>query len=595
MKALSDYWAQEELRGGGADQAARLALVLRAVQATVRVIDTTVPPLTVEWATAEGHAHTKPTQLTSYTDLRRNRMVINPGPVLAGNLSMAEEIDICGGFGMHEASHSMYSRAPYETLLVRDEKGKEHPAVTPLRVASTLLNIVEDVRIEGLTGTAYPGTRAYFTKALGWMWDTHRDIWPKRYGPKLSDKLQAVIGICKWPTEVATIFTHKSFAPEVPWWTAWQDDYLAGRVDAKTTIERGIEHLGCKDEMDKMREEEEAAEKAGESIRRLLDRLEKEGVKGTVMICLNERGEAEVLSGDAADQVNKLVREGLIEHKTVITAQGAANVPLHISRPEETPQSRRSYVGRPDATVQQMKNALVFRQGAPEYDVKLLETGRLDEEELWRYGPPWASASERDYRVFSDHLTETKPNAELSLLVDLSGSMYGTNLENAQRLAQQFVWAVAEMRTVKTKVFGHTGDNEGTWVDLYRIWEPGDPLSRLGLISTLPHSNNYDGHAIAWCVKELMERGEANDQRVLIVLSDGLPHGSGYGNAAAMKHMRQVCLWAQRAGVSVLQIALTSDLKPNEQEAMYGPSRWIGYQSDEQLPRDLSRLLSSVV
>jgi nitric oxide reductase activation protein len=149
------------------------------------------------------------------------------------------------------------------------------------------------------------------------------------------------------------------------------------------------------------------------------------------------------------------------------------------------------------------------------------------------------------------------------------------------------------MSNVTTKIFGHTANVTGSRdCQVYRLWEPGDPMSRLGLINTLPHMNNYDGYAIASVAKDLMERGEPDEQRVLIVLADGYPQGTGYGGGEGMKHVKMVDDWARRNGVEVIQIAIDYALDAGRQSAMF--KQWIPYEDDMSLPRKLEALLAKL-
>ncbi len=81
-------------------------------------------------------------------------------------------------------------------------------------------------------------------------------------------------------------------------------------------------------------------------------------------------------------------------------------------------------------------------------------------------------------------------------------------------------------------------------------------------------------------------------QKIVVVLSDGLPSGAGYGGAPAAAHVRRTVKWAERQGVTVWQIAIDPhDIRPEEQESMY-PGSWIGYESDARLPKQLTALMS---
>jgi hypothetical protein len=601
-RALSSIWAGSSHRAVQAASTVeqRLALAIGPVRSIVRVIDSHVPAMQVDWAKVGQDAKGRPLSM-SYTDFRGGRVAINPLPILHGNLSdMGEAIDIEAGFGLHEASHGEESRDRFEDLLdnveIRraspglDPVVREVPAFRPMKVAVHLWNLVEDVRIEAETGRKWPGSRPYFRKVLDWVWQ-HRPVEIKSFASsKIEDRMKVIFVACRFPEKMNAWRSIPAFdTTEIDWWQAWQGDYLAGRTDVRETVKRGLDHLALDEktakELKEMQAAEEKEEAAGERARAQLDRLLKEGF-GDLPVCITGDGDIVPLSAAQAEAVDQLIREQLVSVKPLFTDNNNQCAEVRITKPEETADSRRSYIGKPTALVEALRTALVFRQEKPEWDLKLQKSGHLDDEELWRLGTG-------DVRVFSEHVIEHRPEVALGVLVDMSGSMAGPHLRTAQRLAQTSLWAFHDAEGIETRIWGHTGDLAGaSGSDIFRLWEPGDPMSRLGLVTSLPHGDNYDGFAIAYCVSQLREVPQA--QKVLIVFSDGYPAGEGYGGPTAQRHMRHIVDWAERQGVAVFQIAIDDVLRAQDQEAMFGPGRWIPYSTDARLPRDLGRLLDRV-
>lgn len=558
---------------GTSDEAARLAIALGAARSTIRVIDRSSPPMAVDWAGG-----------ISATDFTHGIIHLNPDPVLKND---PDALDLVAAFGMHEASHSQESRSRWRSLMRPGPDGTEVPAFEPLRLAAWLWNLVEDVRIEAATSRRWPGFRRYFTLLVEWLWGHQETPFMERpyAGGKMEDKLALVFATCRFPGRVAY---DSDRAVEAAWWHAWQAAYLDESVDTETTIRSALDHLredeDAAAELDQMAADEQAEREAGEKLRRQIERLIAEGIKGAPMPCAPGEVHKVRLDSQTAQQVKQLIAEHLEQHVTIIAAQGAANPPLRVRRPTEDASSRRAYVGPPSGEVAAMRDGLVFRASAPEWTEKLLKAGEIDDEELYRLAAG-------DERVFSQRVIEAKPDVLLGLLVDLSGSMHGEKLAIAQRLAQVFVWSLHDAEGVETRVWGHTANTDEDEADVFRIWEPADPMSRLGLISSLPHMNNADGHAIAYCARQMMDREQP--EKVLVVLSDGLPHAHGYGNEAAMAHIRTVCRWAASRGVRVIQIAIDpDDLRPEDQNAMFGDGNWVGYTDQASLPRHLAGVLA---
>lgn len=585
-RSLSSWWAATSHRSLGAttDLAKKLAIAIVPVRSIIRVVDDHVPAMSVEWS---------PTEL-SFTDFKNNNIKINAAPFKEG-MPDAKALDISTGFAMHEASHGKHSRVRYQDLIVKDENGDEQFAFTPMRIAAWLWNVVEDVRIEYRTSKEWPGFADYFSALLDWLWDqqdkapvTSTEEKEESRTPGLDKQLKTVFMANRFYDRWTERLPAEE-EPEIEWWHAWQQDYLNEVTDVRETIQRGLDHLRLDEEsakeMDEMAAQEEAERKAGEELREQLDRLMAEGF-GKIVICASggdREASTEVIDAETAKKIAQMVKEGLIEMRVLVTGHGVSNPPMFIRKPLETVASRRSYVGAPDAKADALRTALVFRPSDPEYDVKLLRSGHIDDEELYR----WRM---KDYRVFSERVIENKPDVFMGLLVDMSGSMYGEKLATAQRLAQLFVWALHDQEGVRTEVWGHTGDESGTaTVELYKLWELGDPLTRLGLINTLPHNNNYDGHAIAWCINQMRDAPE--EQRVLIVLSDGQPSGQGYGGQPAFTHMRGIVEDARRRlNVEVIQVAIDGALDIEHQRRMFGDAV-VPYKTDGDLPKQLARLM----
>jgi hypothetical protein len=586
---LSSWWSKDftgSYGSWGDNKTTKLALAMKAIRSVIRVVDDTLPQMTVKWSDSETGE--------SYTSFNERVIVVNPKPITAGKLDDGAAIDVCTGFALHEASHSQHSRKPYETLTKPTE-------LSPMQIAGLLLNVAEDVRIEAETSKEYPGFSEYFQRVLSWVWDEYKEF-PKSYGPDLQSKVNTMILACRWEENTRKKLTAKldpAFPTEIDWWTKWRDDYLNGVYDSRVTVEHGLEHLREKTEdekaagkesqsgaeMDQMSKDEEAMKKAAASLKDFIDKAIEQGRKlGKGMVCVSDNNDKDALNREQARKVQQLVDENLETDKPTVPAPSGMSVPpIHIRHPLEDGESRRLFIGKPAPILQKLKAALVFRQELPRYDDRLLKEGQIDDDELWRFGA-------KDYRVFHEERVVNRPKVQLGMLVDMSGSMLGgRKLQTAQELAQLLLMSAKDMDGVSPVVWGHTGDNGQVQCTIFRIWDQGEPVTRLGLISSQEHGNNYDGFAIDWCAKQLINRGDADEQRVLLVLSDGYPAGSGYGGAQAELHMRQVGDWAARQGVSVIQIAIDEAVRPERQAAMF--KEWVQFTNMGELPRKLAKLL----
>ena len=554
---------------GESDDAVKLAVILQAVRTPIRVIDQTVPPMTVRWSTSD----------ISYTDFRTHAIHVNGEPALNADLTDVERANICTGLAMHEASHSQ------ETRGVKDEA----LGLTPPKLAMWLLNVLEDCRIEARTTDRYPGFASYFQDALDYYWDKSiRDLFPKEYGPKLTQKMNVGLAIIRWQRKLADLdMSHPSFSGETEWWTAWRDSYLDGSVKARDAVVAGIAHL-------KPEEEEEGGGEKGEEGE---GKGPESDVDAAAPSCVShmgvDKGYASLGDVEAAERLAD--EEFHIDEVTIKESRRGADMKVNVSRPLLDEEARREFIGKPSGILARLRAALLFRQELPAYAMRLEKEGAIDDDELYRFGMG-------DYRVFRKDVIAQHPKVQMTLLIDMSGSMSGrvptatgsrlSKLTIAQELAQLFIAALEAMPTVETRVFGHTGDVRDDDTEIYDLWRAGDPHERLGLISSLEHIQNYDGYAIEWCAKEILDRGDEDEQRVIIVMADGWPEGTGYGGARAQEHVRKVVEWADKKRIKVIQIAIDAGMDGERQSRMF--REYIPFKDFETLPRQLGKLLAKL-
>jgi cobalamin biosynthesis protein CobT len=372
------------------------------------------------------------------------------------------------------------------------------------------------------------------------------------------------------------------YPDEWKWWTEWNAAFANDASNLKERVEVALAHLRAateeekqkgqgkpnpeaegeesgqaSDEMDEQSErEEQMGHSLDQAIKDFLDRMQIDE------FCAHD---SEPIDGLDADHVKRLVEEELTkEDIEVKTPNGNASAPVYVSRPMEDWASKGAFDPKSDSALNLYKSALILRPVDPHWSIKLQREGDIDDDEVWR----WAAD---DWRVFEEKKIPHDPKARIGLLVDISGSMHGSKLNSAVQIARLFVEALTSIHGVIPYVWAHTGDINEQGSNVYRIWEPGDPMTRLGLLHSLDHGNNYDGHAIAYVAKELAGRAMPDEQKLLIVISDGLPSGSlGYGGIEGQQHVRIAVDDAQKAkDIRVLQIAIDTSVDEARQRSMF--------------------------
>lgn len=582
---LSDWWKGWGYHGA-ADKDRKLAVALSAASTTVSVINTSGVRYAVRYA---RKTNDNDGMMPTYTDLDGKEVVISPEPVLDKKLTDEQAIRITTGLALHEGSHTEYTPSVASVL--------EQPTpLGPARVSTLLLNVLEDLRIERLTGEKFPGFAEYFIDIHDWGWGKLANIAPRTWGPELKDKLQTVITSTKWADEYEPLARgDATLSTEFDWWKDWGATYRDGpdNSTARKLVEDGLARLRedpkTAQELDQMQKEEdefrEARSLSDAEFEDFMRALKEQLKNGLPDACPSpDRGQRQPieLTAEQAQEVKRLVDEKLqIDFSQFPDAATGPAPEIVITKPLESEESRVSYQPPNRSLVAKIKANFFFRKRIPVYDDRMLKKGYVDDEELWRI-------ADNDFRVFLQRQVEEQDYVAATMLIDCSGSMSGENIHRAQMLATVLLECFSTMPHARVKIRGHShiGDND---CQVYRIWEPGDPRTRLGLFEYVPSGSNYDGYAIEWCAREMLQDARPDETKLLIVLSDGRPNGGhNYRGTPAMKHVRWVTDHFGKKDIAIFQIAVDPGVGANDQAVMF--AHWMPYDANN-LPMKLGRLL----
>lgn len=169
---------------------------------------------------------------------------------------------------------------------------------------------------------------------------------------------------------------------------------------------------------------------------------------------------------------------------------------------------------------------------------------------------------------------------EVIILDDFSGSMMAKDVRNEK--GQSETLALATIRAsygahvsmnrlgIPNAIYSHTtgGPNGGDGCVLYAIaaydmpflggersktMTTRDVAQRFAVAATMSSNENYDGFAVREASKRFS--GRDND-KILIVLSDGQPSATNYGGQEAIKHTHSVAKVLRRNGIKVFSMSL---------------------------------------
>lgn len=158
--------------------------------------------------------------------------------------------------------------------------------------------------------------------------------------------------------------------------------------------------------------------------------------------------------------------------------------------------------------------------------------GQLDESSLWQI----ASGMQRP-RCFQQAETVQLPTIFLSLLVDCSGSMSGTEMTRARLLALAFARALHDHPKCRVSVAGHT-ERHGR-VHLYVVKEPHGPLVEEAFGSLNAQSGNLDAYALQAYAHQISGQMTEHDTGMIGLICDGEPCHSAGTMRNAMEQVRK--------------------------------------------------------
>ena len=182
------------------------------------------------------------------------------------------------------------------------------------------------------------------------------------------------------------------------------------------------------------------------------------------------------------------------------------------------------------------------------------EEGDIDEDELYSIGYA------KD--IFTDEEPKQGFELDFGILIDESGSMADpeTKTQHAKIAALGVTLAVKDSNHVNLFVYGHSqGRHKGytkRCVELYEYYNTKRRVTEWkNIFAVGAKGGNADGFAIAK-VGEIMMNDSKNKNKILVVISDGLPAAAGYGGDKGEKHVKSVVDALEKKGIEVVQICI---------------------------------------
>lgn len=195
-----------------------------------------------------------------------------------------------------------------------------------------------------------------------------------------------------------------------------------------------------------------------------------------------------------------------------------------------------------------------------------------------------------DGKIWSTKKLPSPTNLSLGILIDESGSMSGYDRATSARAAAIVLEDFCRGLNIPVCIYGHTsGQTRNNTVDLYNYvsFDNVDGKDKYRLMDISARCGNRDGAALKFVGDKLLKRQE--DNKLLIIISDGQPADSGYYGQEAEDDLRNIKKQLNRAGVVLFAAAIGAD-KENIHR-IYGDG-FMDISDLNELPKVLCKLVS---
>lgn len=533
-------------------------------------------------------------------------------------------LDVILGLTAHEMCHVLYTDDDYFNHLKEQKETLEKAGkLWRFGMLKNIMNVVEDERIEGKMGIPFPGFSNYIGQTKDYMfaekcketWGEMEADWKKEKTAEDMQELSALgltfVHFLRYPKilkEKWVIRFEKQLGEFESILTPYPEntkEVIEASEKIVDIFEKFIEDEVSQESKDKFQQEAEKQKKLGLGkggeegmMEELLKALMKAIEEGDI-----EQGDGEDVEGiDVAvmDLSNRVKAEDLENRKDQSAdkiiykdADGMLSTTIQtVVKHAKTPD-----VHRYEKSLNRVKvSASKFRAKLKKFNRNLFEDycglyeGTFDEDRIID-----ARIGAKD--VYKQRAKIKNNGAAIGLLVDESGSMGGTEIENARDIAVLYERALSGLNGIDFYCYGHTttkgigessyyyGD-EATLLNVYFEGRKGGNRLCLGNLSA--QNTNRDGHAILQAAGRI--RQHTNQPVILFVLSDGMPSAnvpSGYNRISYTKKCAEEI---ERNNFKIIHIAITPEVKSEE---MF--KRYVKFTDMNTFVNDMTSLLDKTI
>lgn len=191
-----------------------------------------------------------------------------------------------------------------------------------------------------------------------------------------------------------------------------------------------------------------------------------------------------------------------------------------------------------------------------------------------------------DGRVFyNNKLPVDSTDLVVSLLIDESGSMCGSDRITSARATAIVVYDFCKSLNIPIMITGHTASS-GVHLYNYAEFESVDNNDKFRILDMTARWSNRDGAALRYVCERLNKRSEKT--KLLIVISDGQPADTDYYGTGAEADLRGIKREYSNKGITMFAAAIGNDKKNIER--IYGDG-FLDITDLNKLPTNLTKLI----
>jgi hypothetical protein len=219
-----------------------------------------------------------------------------------------------------------------------------------------------------------------------------------------------------------------------------------------------------------------------------------------------------------------------------------------------------------------IRSSLMFRKTQPKMVSYGHRSGDIDENSLFKIRM-------NDDRVMTKTDSVDTKKIAICLLIDESGSMGHheggkSYADQARDVAIVLAESLRGMDGIEVCIYGHTAEDGFRGVTLREYYSPRQK-NLATLMKVSPRMENHDSYAILHTANLFNRDYRECDRKIMFVVSDGEPAGSGYGGGPAYKHMLEVNRACMGKGVEVYGVGIANAFSKELGEKMYGENKCV--------------------